>query len=101
LATQSAYAQDGSASGNQEKAATSQRNEPEAEPVWDAQIPAAPFKPSRWFSRVGFLGAPYHSSATIATNGRHHSQEFRRQRKRPKGSQQLGISCARGALNMK
>ena len=29
-----------------------------------------PFKHSRWFNRLGVLAAPYHSSATIATNGK-------------------------------
>jgi outer membrane protein len=72
MSTQSVHAQSGPAtpSDNQKNATSNpQRNEPEAEPVSDAQIPATPFKPSRWFSRVGFLVAPYHSSATIATNG--------------------------------
>src|SRR5258708_19325640 len=28
-----------------------------------------PLKDSRWFARLGLVGVPYHSSATIATNG--------------------------------
>src|SRR5262249_38785772 len=67
-----ANAQSGSttASGNQENATSkSQRDEPDTEPGSDAQIVSAPFKQSRVFSRVGLLVAPYHSSATIATNG--------------------------------
>lgn len=35
----------------------------------DAQVISPPFKRSRLFTRFGFLVAPYHSSATIATNG--------------------------------
>jgi outer membrane protein len=46
-----------------------QRNGPGTEPVLDSQLPGAPVKQTRWFSRIGFLVAPYHSSATIATNG--------------------------------
>jgi len=46
-----------------------QRDEPETETVTDAQLTRVPFKQSRWFTRVGFMVAPYHSSATIATNG--------------------------------
>ena len=46
-----------------------QRDEPEIETVSDAQLIRIPFKQSRWFTRVGFMVAPYHSSATIATNG--------------------------------
>src|SRR4029453_27586 len=39
------------------------------QPRTDPQIMQLPLKQSRWFTRVGFLVAPYHSSATIATNG--------------------------------
>jgi len=39
------------------------------EPVSDAQTVRVPFKQSRWFGRFGVLAVPYHSSATIATNG--------------------------------
>jgi outer membrane protein len=42
---------------------------PETDTASDAQIINAPFKKSRLFTRVGVLVAPYHSSATIATNG--------------------------------
>jgi outer membrane protein len=72
VATQSLHAQSGPATpSDNQKSATSNppRIEPEAEPVLDAQVPAAPFKPSRWFTRFGAAVAPYHSSATIATNG--------------------------------
>ena len=50
-------------------ASTDQKTEPETETVTDAQLVRIPFKQSRWFTRVGFMVAPYHSSATIATNG--------------------------------
>jgi outer membrane protein len=69
---QNAHAQSGpiTASGNQESTQTNpQRQEPETEPISDAQVIQAPFKHSRLFTKVGFLLAPYHSSATIATNG--------------------------------
>jgi outer membrane protein len=39
------------------------------EPVSDAQTVRVPFKQSRWFGRFGVFAVPYHSSATIATNG--------------------------------
>jgi outer membrane protein len=39
------------------------------EPVSDAQTVRVPLKQSRWFGRFGVLAVPYHSSATIATNG--------------------------------
>ena len=55
-------------SDNQKGVASNpQSSEPETEP--DSQISATPSKQSRWFSRVGVLVAPYHSSANIATNG--------------------------------
>src|SRR5215510_16284562 len=47
----------------------SERDEPEPETGSDAQLVRPPFKQSRLFTRVGLLIAPYHSSATIATNG--------------------------------
>jgi len=71
-ATQSANAQGGSAtaSGNEERATRNpQRDESEREPDSDPQIIGSPFKQSRWFTRVGYLVVPYHSSARIATNG--------------------------------
>ena len=43
--------------------------EPEIETGSEAQLVTPPFKKSRLFTRVGLLVAPYHSSATIATNG--------------------------------
>jgi len=39
------------------------------ESVSDVQTVRVPFKQSRWFGRFGVLAVPYHSSATIATNG--------------------------------
>src|SRR5262249_3961101 len=67
--TQSANAQSGStpASGNQES--VNQRDDPESETGSYSQLVRAPFKQSRLFTRLGLLIAPYHSSATIATNG--------------------------------
>ena len=68
----SAHAQAGpaTASGNQESVTSNpQRDEPGTEPVSDAQSVRAPFRQSRCFSRLGVLVVPYHSSATIATNG--------------------------------
>jgi outer membrane protein len=72
VATQSVPAQtEPPTPSDDNKNATSnpQRNDPEAEPASDAQVLSAPFKPTKWFSRVGILVAPYHSSANIATNG--------------------------------
>jgi outer membrane protein len=58
------------ASGNQESVTgNSQRDEPGTETPSEAQLVRAPFKRSRLFTRLGLLVAPYHSSATIATNG--------------------------------
>ena len=69
VTTQSVYAQDEpvTASGNQESETT--QVEPETEPVSAAQLNPTSFKQDRCFTRLGFLVAPYHSSATIATNG--------------------------------
>ena len=72
VTTQSAHAQGGpaTASGDQKSLTSNpQRDEPETEPVSDAQSVRAPFKQSRCFTRLGTLVVPYHSSATIATNG--------------------------------
>src|SRR5262249_48288330 len=72
IATQSAHAQGVSTtgSGNQESVIDgSQANDRGTETGSDAQIVRAPFKQSRLFTRAGLLIAPYHSSATIATNG--------------------------------
>jgi outer membrane protein len=55
MATQTVYAQDGPAV--------------DTKPASDPQLVQLPLKQSRWFTRVGFMVAPYHSSATIATNG--------------------------------
>jgi outer membrane protein len=41
----------------------------DTEPASDPQLARIPLKQSRWFTRFGVLVAPYHSSATIATNG--------------------------------
>jgi outer membrane protein W len=72
VATQVVHAQNApaAASGNQGSVtSTPQRDDAETDPAWDPQIVQIPFKQSRWFTRVGLLMAPYHSSATIATNG--------------------------------
>jgi outer membrane protein len=72
VAAQTVYAQDGpaTASGNQKSiTSTPQRDDAESEPASDPQLVQLPLKQSRWFTRVGFMVAPYHSSATIATNG--------------------------------
>ena len=41
----------------------------ETKPESPAKSAAAPFKQNRCFTRLGVLVAPYHSSASIATNG--------------------------------
>jgi len=67
VTTQSAPAQEVQVTpSDKEKGAAinSHRDESETKPQ---SFP--PFKQSRLFTRVGFLLAPYHSSATIATNG--------------------------------
>ncbi|HET9714473.1 MAG TPA: hypothetical protein VFP64_21465, partial [Pyrinomonadaceae bacterium] len=72
VTTHSAQAQSGpvTASTNQKNETSKpQRDEGETETVSDAQLIRIPFKQSRWFTRVGFMVAPYHSSTTIATNG--------------------------------
>lgn len=72
VTTQSAHAQGGptAASGNQESGITkAERDGPETEPVSNAQLNPTSFKQELCFTRLGFLVAPYHSSATIATNG--------------------------------
>src|SRR5215471_7856127 len=70
--TQNAQAQGGppTPSSNQDSATgNSQRDVSSTEPVSDAQTLGTLFNQGRWFSRVGLLIAPYHSSANIATNG--------------------------------
>ena len=70
--TQNANAQSCSttASRNQETLpSNSQRDERETDPDSDPQIISPPFKQGRLFTRLGLLVAPYHSSASIATNG--------------------------------
>ena len=72
VTTHSAQAQNGPATpaGNQENGTTAvERAEPGTEPVADAKLNPTSFKQNRCFTRLGFLVAPYHSSATIATNG--------------------------------
>ena len=51
------------------QSANAQGGEPGTEPVSDAQSAGAPFKQGRCFTRLGVVVAPYHSSASIATNG--------------------------------
>jgi len=46
-----------------------QREESQSELDSNAQIIRSPFKQGRWFSRVGYSVAAYHSSTSIATNG--------------------------------
>lgn len=72
VATQSVFAQIGRATAlsNQESVtSTPHRDDTEIEPASDPQLVRMPFKQGRWFTRFGVLVAPYHSSATIATNG--------------------------------
>ena len=69
MTTQSVRAQGGatSSSANQESVRTNPQPD-QSNP--DAQVISVPLKQSRLFTRVGFLVAPYHSSTTIATNGK-------------------------------
>ena len=72
VTTQSAHAQGGpaTASSNQENAITkAERDGPETQPISDPQLNPTSFKQGLCFTRLGFLVAPYHSSATFATNG--------------------------------
>jgi len=72
VTTQSAHAQGGPATDSGDKKSAPgnpQRDEPETEPVSEAQSVRTPFSRSRCFSRLGVLAVPYHSSASIATNG--------------------------------
>ena len=72
VTTHTAHAQSGvtTASHDQATIATQQSSdEPVSEPAIDAQVLPSPFRSGRWFSRVGYLVAAYHSSAGIATNG--------------------------------
>ena len=67
MTIQSAHAQGVSTTGSSNQ--DSVRDEPGTETSSDAQLVRAPFKQSRLFTRLGLMVAPYHSSATIATNG--------------------------------
>ena len=67
IATQSAHAQGVSTSSANQDTGSSQPDDTETGS--DAQIVRAPFKQSHLFTRLGLLVAPYHSSATISTNG--------------------------------
>lgn len=71
VTTHSAYAQSGPAfaSTDQKNETSKQGDDPETEPVSAAQLNPTVFEQDRCFTRLGFLVAPYHSSATIATNG--------------------------------
>ena len=72
VAVQRVHAQDppAAASANQKSViSNAQRDETETKPDSDAQLVRPPLKQSRLFSRIGFMVAPYHSSASIATNG--------------------------------
>jgi outer membrane protein len=70
--THSAYAQSKVTTGsNDQRSVASQpsSDEPVTETTSDSQVIRPLFKQGRWFSRIGVLAVPYHSSATIATNG--------------------------------
>ncbi len=72
VTTQTAHAQIGvtTVSSNQSSVASQPSSDDVVnDPVSDPQTVRSPFKQSRWFSRVGILVVPYHSSTTIATNG--------------------------------
>src|SRR5262249_20940184 len=67
VAAQSAHAQ-GVQVTPSDKGKSVTSNPQRVESTNDPQLPE-PTLQSPWFSRVGVLVAPYHSSATIATNG--------------------------------
>ena len=72
VTTQGAQVQDGpsTSTGNQKPVTSTARpDDPETKLGSNAQSVRTPLKQSRLFTRVGLLVAPYHSSATIATNG--------------------------------
>ena len=72
VTTQKAHAQSAPPSASESPKsgrAEQQQGGDETEPASDAQLMRAPLTQSPWFSRVGFLVVPYHSGATIATNG--------------------------------
>ena len=73
VTTQSAHAQGGpgTASGDQKSVtSTSQSDEPLPVAVSNTQVLPSSLGQNPWFSRVGLLVVPYHSSAIIATNGK-------------------------------
>ena len=72
VTTQGAQVQDRAATstGNQKPVTSAARpDDPETKLGSNPQSVRTPLKQSRLFTRVGLLVAPYHSSATIATNG--------------------------------
>jgi outer membrane protein len=72
VANQTVHAQGGvTTASSEQKSVASQLSSDEVvnEPGPDAQMVRSPLNQSRWFTRVGYLVVPYHSSATIATNG--------------------------------
>jgi outer membrane protein len=52
-----------------QKSSTRDSQNGEREAVSNPQIIRSPFKQGRWFTRVGYAVAGYHSSTAIATNG--------------------------------
>ena len=72
VTTQTAHAQSGvtTATGDKNSVARQPSNDDVLnEPVSESQTGRSLFKQSRCFGRLGALVVPYHSSATIATNG--------------------------------
>jgi outer membrane protein len=73
VVTQTARAQSepGSASDDRADVATQQStNATGSGPATDAQVMLPQFNSGRWFSRIGYLFAGYHSSTSIAMNGK-------------------------------
>ena len=70
--SQTAHAQVEVTTASSDQKSTSRNpsgDEPVSESVSGSQTIGSPFKQSRWFTRLGVLVVPYHSSATIAANG--------------------------------
>ena len=72
VATQTARAQTGGSTSSQDQKSVAGKpssDEAATDSDSNAQLLPLPFKQGRWFSRVGYLVAAYHSSTAIATNG--------------------------------
>ena len=72
VTAQSAHAQSGPATASRDQKSVRSdpgRAEPGTEQASDAQSVRTPFSQNPCFTRLGVLAVPYHSSATIATNG--------------------------------